>query len=278
LNIVGLGQAGCRIAEAFGDYPQYNVFKIDNDIEGKNCYKIPKCETAEEYDQVKLPGASKFLKKIKGDTLFVIGGSGAISCASLKILHYMKQNTIKIFYIKPDVEMLGETQALQERVVRGVLQEYTRSGVFEEMYIISNKNLNDIVGGAPIIGYYEKLNELLVPTMHMINVFNNVEPVFGKQDKPKETHRILTIGLYDIERDEEKMFFQLDNVRHRCYIYGINEDKLRNDGKLLNKITKQMKSKPSENLKINYIVHSTDYEYDIGYVIERTPHIQIESR
>ena len=167
---------------------------------------------------------------------------------------------------------------MQERVVRAVLQEYTRSGVFEEMYIVSNKDLNDIIGGAPIIGYYDKLNELLVPTIHMINVFSNTEPVFGKMEKPKETHRILTIGLYDTEKDEEKMFFPLDSVRHRCYIYGINEEKLKSDGKLLNKITKQMKAKPSDNLKVNYVVHSTDYEYDIGYVIERTPHIQIESR
>jgi hypothetical protein len=278
LNVVGLGQAGCRIAEAFDAYPQYSAFKIDADIEGENCYNIPKCNTAEEYEEVNFPGIGKFLEKIKGETLFIVGGSGTISCASLRILHHIRDNTIKILYVKPDIELLGEVQEMQERVVGAVLQEYTRSGVFEEMYIVSNKSLNDIIGGAPIIGYYDRLNELLVPTIHMINVFNNTEPVFGRVEKPRETHRILTIGLYDTEKDEEKMFFPLDNVRHRCYIYGINEEKLKSDGKLLNKITKQMKAKPTDSLKTNYIVHSTDYEYDIGYIIERTPHVQIKTK
>ena len=46
------------------------------------------------------------------------------------------------------------------------------------------------------------------------------------------------------------------------------------DKKLMNKIKKQIESKKEENLDISYAIYPTDYEYDIGYVIERTPHIQ----
>ena len=70
------------------------------------------------------------------------------------------------------------------------------------------------------------------------------------------------------------MFFSLDNPRNRCYIYGVNEEKLKTDKKLMNKIKKQIESKKEENLDISYAIYSTDYDYDIGYVIERTSIIQ----
>jgi len=34
VNIIGLGQAGCNIADVLSQYPQYNIFKIDAGIEG----------------------------------------------------------------------------------------------------------------------------------------------------------------------------------------------------------------------------------------------------
>ena len=32
MNIIGLGQAGCNIADAMAQYPQYNIYKIDVDV------------------------------------------------------------------------------------------------------------------------------------------------------------------------------------------------------------------------------------------------------
>lgn len=277
MNIVGIGAAGCNIANHFSEYPQYEIYKIDVGIEGERCYNVPYCETAEEYEAVKLPRMKTFFKGMKGETLVVIGGSGKISCASLRILENIKKLPISILYIKPDMTLLGGSSLLRERVVFGVLQEYARSGVFEKMYLISNEMLDGILDGAPIIGYHEKLNEILVPTFHMLNVFSNNEPIIGKIEKPKITHRIVTIGLYDSDKNQEKKFFSLDNVREKCYIYGINEEKLKNDGKLFKTIMNQMKSKSEENVKVSYAVYSTNYDYDIAYVIERTPHVQTQN-
>jgi len=277
LNIVGIGSAGCNIASHFGEYPQYEIYKIDVGIEGERCYSVPHCETAEEYEAVKLPRMKTFFKGMKGETLVVVGGSGKISCASLRILENIKKLPISILYIKPDMTLLNGSSLLRERVVFGVLQEYTRSGVFEKMYLVSNEMLDEILDGAPIIGYHERLNEILVPTFHMLNVFSNNEPIIGKIEKPKITHRIVTLGLYDPDQNQEKKFFSLDNVREKCYIYGINEEKLKNDGKLFKKIMSQVKSKSEENVKISYAVYSTNYDYDIAYVIERTPYVQAQN-
>jgi len=274
MNVIGLGSAGCGIADALSKYSQYKIFKIDVDISGDRCYNVIKLETAEEYENHDFPGIDKFLKNLKGKTFFIVGGSGKISCASLRVLESIKHLPISIIYIKPDYELLNKVQKMQDRVVFGVLQEYARSAVFDDIYLVSNQALDTILGGAPIIGYHEKLNEIFATTFHMVNVFQNTKPVIGKIEKPKETHRILTIGIFDAEKNEEKMFFSLDNARERCYIYSINEDKLKTDNNLFNTLKTQVKSKATEDLNITYAVYSTNYDYDLGYVIERTPRIQ----
>jgi hypothetical protein len=274
MNVIGLGDAGCNIADSFAQYPQYKIFKINVDIEGKGCYNIPILETAEEYESYDYPKIRSFLKGVKGETLFIIGGSGKISCGSLRILENIKRLPVSILYIQPDLDMLDDTQKSQEKLVRNVIQEYTRSGIFEKVCLISNNSLDKIVGGAPIIGYFDTLNELLVPSLHMINFFSNNKAVSGGIPKAKNTHRIYTVGIFDTQKNEEKMFFSLDSSRNKCYIYGVSEEKLKTDKKLMNKIKKQIESKKEENLDISYAIYPTDYEYDVGYVIERTPIIQ----
>ena len=264
MNIVGLGDAGCNIAEAFTQYPQYKIFKINVDNEGKGCYNIPILEKPEEYESYSYPKIKTFFKGMKGDVVFIVGGSGKISCGSLRILETIKNRNISILYIKPDDSLLDDESKMIDKLVYNVLQEYTRSGVFEKMMIVSNAEVDKVIGGAPIIGYFDKLNELIVPTIHMMNYFSNNKPVSGSIPKPKETHRIYTVGLFDTKKNEEKMFFSLDNSRNKCYIYGVNEEKLKTDKNLMKTIKKQMDSKREENVSVAYAVYSTEYAYDIG--------------
>ena len=175
MNIVGLGDAGCNIADAFAEYPQYKIYKINVDIEGKGCYNIPEFQTAEEYEAYNYPKIKSFFRGLKDETIFIIGGSGKISCGSLKILESIKNRNISILYIKPDTSMLDEESQMIERLVYNVMQEYTRSGVFDSMMIISNVEVDKVIGGAPVIGYFDKLNEMIVPTVHMINYFSKTK-------------------------------------------------------------------------------------------------------
>ena len=89
----------------------------------------------------------------------------------------------------------------------GVLQEYARSGVFERLMVVDNNVVEAILGDVPIIGYYDKLNELIVWVFHMLNVLKNSEPVMGKINKTKTTSRITTFGTVDFESGEEKNVF-----------------------------------------------------------------------
>ena len=88
MNIIGLGKAGCAIADDFARYPQYTIFKIDVDMVGEKCYNVQAQSGPEEYE-ASAPSFEEFFKGVSGDTILVVGGSGDISGLSLRI---MEQN------------------------------------------------------------------------------------------------------------------------------------------------------------------------------------------
>ena len=289
MNIVGLGQAGCNIAEILSQYPQYSIFKIDADIEGDfdfidnykesenkvKIYSVDKQASPEEYEQ-NTPSMKDFFRGIKGETLFIIGGSGYISAMCLRIMEQIKDKCeISVLYVRPDTSLLSKNKALQEKSTFKILQEFARSGLLQMIYLVSNTNLENILGDVPIIGYNNKINELIVSTVHMINVFKNSEPVMGKIEDPAEASRIATFGISDIEGNEEKSFFSLDRTKEKCYIYSINEERLKTEGDLRKKIVSTVKAQAeTEDLKVSFGVFPTNYQQDYCYILNYTSIIQ----
>jgi hypothetical protein len=273
MNIIGLGKAGCAISTYLERHPQYTCYKIDTEQKGERCYNFPVYETTEEYE-TKTPDLKSFFKGMKGDILFVVAGGGAISCSCLNILQQLNSENVTVMYIQPELDMLNSLQASRERLVRGVLQQYARSGLLKRIYLISNEHLENIIGAVPIIGYFDKLNEILSSTLHMINVFKNSEPTIGRIEDPREVCRISTFGIFDPQKNEEKMFFPLDMRRDICYIYGMNKEKLQTDGSLFRKIVTQMKTKVSDTTNISYAIFPTQYEADICYCEAHASYIQ----
>ena len=271
-TIIGLGKAGCAIAEKFSQYPQYNIYKIDSeglDKKEPNCYLLKREESPEKYE-TQIPSLKTFFKSVTDDILFVVSGSGIISGASLRALQQLSDKNINVLYIKPDLKFLGKINIAQERLVRNVLQEYARSGVIERIYLVDNKIVEEILGEIPIVGYYDKLNDLIVSIIHMINVYNHQTPIHETSFISHDTTRISTFGIVDIQDGEEKLFFLLDNVCEKSYYYAINSETLETDGKLLRKLTDNINSNISEEILAGFQVHSTSYKDNYGYVIAYT--------
>ena len=63
MNIIGLGKAGCAIADKFGEHQQYKIYKIDVGLEGERCYGIKEQPGPEEYE-ANAPSFKKFFGKI----------------------------------------------------------------------------------------------------------------------------------------------------------------------------------------------------------------------
>ena len=275
-TIIGLGSAGCNIADEFAKYSQYKIYKIDCGLEGfrqDGIYDLPWQDSAERYEE-KCPDMSNFLKHVYGDVLFVIGGSGAISGAALSILQHIRHCNINILYIRPDLESISVTKIKQEWVVFNVLQEYARSGVFERIYLVDNSKVEESLGDVPVIGYYDKLNSVIVSSLHMINVYNHIDSVVDTFSKPLAGRRISTIGFYDTKNNENKLFYLLDNVGEMRYYYAINREKLETDGDILKKVREQIKS----DTETSYGIFATTYDQDYVYTVAHSSEIQRQKK
>ncbi len=277
ISIIGLGKTGAAIADIFSQYPQYSTYKIlagKKKGKRKNTYTVLEQTCSEDYEE-RCPPLKTFFKDIKGEVLFIVDGSELISSSSLRILYQVRQLPITILYIKPDTNFLPEKNRLNENTVRGVLQEYARSAVFERIYLVDKTVVAASLGDVPIKSYDNMIYNAIASTLHMINVFTHSTIVMGVASDPLEMARISTFGFVDIETGKEKMFFPLDFSREKNYYYAFSEQKLANDGSLLSKVKEQTLAQSHDKLKTTYAVYETQYEDDYVYVLSHSSMVQV---
>ena len=272
-TIIGLGHAGCNIAEMFETDPEYKVKLIDTDIEGENCFSLEVQKTPEEYEK-NVPDLSNFFQDTTEKIVMIIGGSGKISGASLQILKQLKEKEISILYIRPDIELLSSAAKLQERVTFNVLQEYARSGIFKNIFIVNNSIIENIVGDISIMEYYETLNKVIYNSFGGFLKFAAQIPIIDNSVQPKEISRIATLGVYDLETNNEKLFYPFELIDDKCYFFAIKENDLKTNGKLFKIIKDRMKEKTLDSVKISYRIHSTAHEQNYCYVVAYSRKIQ----
>lgn len=275
-NILALGNAACNVIEALSNYKIYNLYKISNNVKkSSSCYKIPELETAESYENLEIVNKIPFLKKIKNEITFFVCGASTSSALSLKVLHFLhkRQVKIKVVYLKPEVEFLSDQQTMQERAVRGVLQEYARSGLFEDITLICTKSIESLIESIDIMNYYEQINKILCDTYHMIEVFKNTKPVMSTFSRIRESCRIKTIGVSSLSC-EDRVLYPFKQEVDVVYYYGINEDKLREQGDLFKSLTSNVKARMNKETKAYFGIYPTKYDHDYVYVEYYSPKTQ----
>jgi len=278
-TIIGLGSAGCNIAEKFAQYPQYNILRIDTEKrKGEDFKLIPKQDSHEAYE-MNCPSFKKLFEDVTEDCLVIVGGSGKVSGLLLRMLEQLSHRKvgISVLYIQPDVEALPRMAKMQEKVVFQILQQYARSAMFKRLYLVSNPSIEDILGELPIRGYFDKINEFLTSTIHMINIFDNSEPLMSTFETPTESARISTFGILDIENNEEKLFYPLIFPRERLYYYAIGNERLESERGLYKKILSFVKGRTDGNkVRSSYSIYPTDYSDDYVYSTTHSSLIQGE--
>ena len=276
-GVIGLGRAGCSIADQFSKYPQYETFKIcagARKSKKKNTYTVLEQDSPENYE-ASCPPLKNFFKGVGGDILFAVDGSEFISAASLRVLEQLKHCRITILYIRPDLQFLSNAQRLSERTTRGVLQEYARSAVFERIYLIDVPLVAATLGDVPIKLYHERVYSMVASTLHMINVFSHSDVVIGTSHEPLDMARISTFGFVEPLSGKENLFFPLEFPREKSYYYAINGEKLQTDGTLLKKVKDQVLAGVHENLKTSYAVYETEYDDDYIYIMAHGSMVQV---
>ena len=262
MNVIGLGNAGCQIAKNFENYGQYRVFYVDHENKGyDNFLPVKKQNSHEDYEKNyrKLD-----LSSCTGPTTVVLSGAGKISGCILRLLEQLKKNQITILYIKPaETQFMSET-GLRTRVTLGVLQEYTRSALIDKIYIVSNDRVEQILEELSLKNYWKDINNIISSTYHMLEVFENTEPLLTTFTPETQNSRIATFGVVNYETGEERLFYNLQHPRIKKYFYGISEKSMGDDKDLLHKIRKFVDSQAGEKTNSGFSIYTT--EYDKNYV------------
>ena len=261
---IGLGNAGINICRKLSNLGKYKTIELD---EGKG---LPKCETHEEYES-SVPKLGNKLKLGKEqDIWFILCGASKVSGATLRILEQIKDREVKVMYIVPDPFFLSKTQKLQHKVVFNVLQEYARSGMIHSIWLMDNRLISNIVGEGALGSYYDNANSAIANFLANYNWFKNTEPLMGNLHEPKEISRIRTVSIGEIEKNEENLYFLLDNVTESCYNYSISSDAKEKDQHLLKNIRTFLENKRNTTFGI----WENGSEHSFFYSIKFTHYIQ----
>ena len=275
--ILGIGTAGCNVVEQLSQYSEYECYYISNEIEKTSKFKfnLPQLEGPEEYESMAMDKLHKWMNKIVDSCTVVLCGASDSAGITLRALEHLHNKGVKmeIVYITPELEVLSEVKILHERAVRGVLQNFARSGLFESICLVSNLNLEALAGPTNVFDYYSQINQVFTSTYYMVDVFKNTKPITSTFKKQKESCRIKTVGLATIQ-GEEKLFFPFNQEVEVVYYYGINEKKLKTEENLFRTITNKVKSKITEERKVSFGIYPTQYDSDYIYVEYFSPKIQ----
>lgn len=280
-NILCIGNCGYNLSKLFEKYPQYQVYKIDTfSRKEKKYYKLKKQPNIIEYEK-NVPNLTNFFKGIRGKLLLIVGGSGDISGSVLSILEQLKDKcSISILYIKPELTFLSQLKQKQNEIVYNILQQYSRSNVFEQMYIVDNEKIENILNCSNLFKEkkYQVINEAIFYCFHMLNVFKNIDSIENNFEEPIKTAKLVTFGnqiLKDIK--DEKMFFNLDNLREKRYYFSISEKTINEDIEFYKKIKDFIKEQKNnkENIKISYGIYKSDYDVDLIFQEQRSSDIQL---
>ena len=276
-TILGIGTAGSNIVNQLGENKVYKPYTIctENAKTTKYHFKLPELAGPEEYESMNMAKLEKWLTTIeKACTVFLCGASNSsgITLRALQCLH-KKGVEIDVVYFMPETEVLSEEKTLNERAVRGILQNYARSGLFGKICLVSNLRLEELAGSTNVFDYYNQINHVFTSTYYMLDVFKNTKPITSTFKRPKESCRITTIGLGSLEKDD-LMFFPCNQEVEVVYSYGINEEKLKTEENLFRTITNKVKSRITDETKVSFGIYPTQYEDDYIYVEYFSPKIQ----
>jgi hypothetical protein len=275
--ILGIGTAGSNVVRQLEEYKAYKSYTIctENEKTTKYSFALPELSGPEEYESMDMKKLQKWLSTIESDfTVFLCGASNS-SGITLKALHFLHQRGVKmdIVYFVPETEVLSEEKTLSERAVRGILQNYARSGLFGNICLVSNLRLEEIAGSTNVFDYYTQINHVFVSTYYMLDVFKNTKAITSTFKRPKESCRISTLGLSSLN-GEDNVFFPFKQEVDVVYYYGINEEKLKTEENLFRTITNKVKSRITEETKVSFGIYPTQYEDDYIYVEYFSPKIQ----
>lgn len=274
ISLVGIGSFCCELINKFSEYPQYDVYCIDTAENECDTFIVPEFKNAEEYEKNYPEKLKDFISDENDEISVFLDGSEAISGIILRFLENFKDRKINIYYLRSDLELMGNTEKIQDKVSFSVLQEYARSGLFQKLIALDKISLEKLLNNVSILELNDKLTDLISSTSHYVNIYSNIKPIISNNIDLSNLGRIQTYGLSQIGSTEVNWFFDLENIEEITYYFAINSNTLKKEKNLLQTIKTQIKEKQKENVKILFNIYETNYEQNFVYCVARTKFIQ----
>lgn len=257
-SIIAIGNRAVGVADAFAEYKRYKTFWIHSSAKGAHRFlRLSEFRTMEQYEEHECDYA-KFLKGSGKNVYVFLAGGHRINGCALKMLSQIKEKNINIIFLKENIDENQNAWAFnRQKVIFAALQEYTKSGLFKNMYLYDYDMLQTAVGNVPFVEMEKKINSLISYTIDTLNFFHNNKSLWCSTSYSKEkSTSISTISVLNLEQETEIKFFPLDNLTERRYYFGIEHQKTTSSGDLLSKMKNLMDPKtPGE-----YSVYSTDVD------------------
>jgi len=271
-SLIAIGEKATLFAESLKDYPEYTSYCFRHGHK-EDCFSVPVFSEAQRYEEP-LVDLEEFLKGCCEDVTAIISGDEAINLTALQILEVVKNKNIEILFFKPDQKLLGTAMKQINNLTYNVLQEYTRSGLFGQMFIFDLGAVDQVAAAASLQSFEKVRMEFVAGHYHTLNWLRNSEAVAGTDDEHQPVNCLASIGVTDLELSEIKMLNKLDFVRERVYYYGIPEKKVKEDAGLRSKILEGYKKNMDENISSSFKIYSIPFKQELVYVVEYTSAVQ----
>jgi len=278
-KVIGLGKLGCAIAEELTAYPEYRIYKIDGDIDERGSLSIGEHGDMASFEaNVDSDEVSVYLRSIKkGDeVLFVLQGGEPISGATLKILETIKDVNLNVLYICPDRQMISETQKRDDKIAFMILQEYARSGKFQNMFLVDKTKVEELAGHVPINEYEKTISYFISYVVAMINFFKNTKPILANPISPPNIARLVSYGVSSLDEGNSaiNLLFPLAETKDIHFYYGIPKKELSEDATLVRRIKEHVKSYKTEDVSTSFSVYETTLESKMVLCVAYSSKIQ----
>jgi len=263
--LIGIGGAGTNLVNSFAKH--HKKITITKDDFPSSCQKTEDYETH-------CPDFSDRLSFDEDECWVALCGAGKVSGCALRVMETIKHKKINIIYIYPDVTLCNTKQVLRNKVCYNVLQEFTRSGLLNRMYLFSNKEVVAMIGDQPLNRLYKGINKQIANAIETVQWLNNQEPVMGSNHESKEISRICTLSVGNFKKNEENLFFLLDNITEACYLYSVSKNQLDKNKDLLRLIKERIQKDENEKIISSFVIYPSEHSQSFFYSLKLTHYIQ----
>lgn len=265
-SIVAIGEQAFYFADSLSSYPEYNIYSFANT---KAEFKLPVFTQAERYEEP-IDGLKEYLATSSNEIICVVSGGEPVSLSTLVILEELKEKDIEVVYLMPNKQLLNEGKTRINNLVYGVLQEMTRSGVFKRFYLFELELVRKIMTKTALSEIQKSIAENCARHYHTYKWLASQEAVFSLEEEPSEKCVISSISYCDFDLTTESELGMIRFTREQEVLYGLSENKIKEDTELYDKVMKSFTDFKKEDVKSSFKVFPVPYEEDIIYVRNST--------